>query len=460
MGNGKALAEVKPIVLNLERIEITPNMVRKYIAPNATQEELFTFMAICRSFGLNPFKREIHFIKFGDTKAQIVVGYEVYLRRGEMTGKLDGWKWELKKDQASPQEEYAEVTIYRKDWTHPFIHRAYRSDFKWREQKQGSKPGFWDHMNKFALIKTCIGQAFRLCFPVEMGGMPYMPEEIKAGMSDDLPSDIIEPEIIQSEQLEQNRDPHPEEEKPQEAAPKGKSNADALAEKEKELDKARKHYFTTASEMFANEDERHKWQVEMFPALPSTKEWNLQHYKEAMSRLEIQKKKPETNLIASTENLIRDFCTQENLEYNTVLDFLSATTISIKESILNSVDIHDTFVDMQGDKQKRKNVVKAVEEYNQWVKDCNEVEPFQPSGIIEALYQANKQNSAVVGEFYNAMSDDKSSPHKEVKRLWHIEIDKLSDWQKTLDKVLKKLGINADDIWNAVPSAVTDDVPF
>ena len=73
-------------------VKLTVADIKKYIAPNATDKELFMFMGVSKSFGLNPFKREVHFIKYGNAAASIVVGYEQYLKRAERTGKLDGWK--------------------------------------------------------------------------------------------------------------------------------------------------------------------------------------------------------------------------------------------------------------------------------------------------------------------------------------------------------------------------------
>ena len=70
-----------------ERIEVSMADIKKYIAPNATDKELFMFMGISKSYGLNPLKREIHFVKYGSAPASIIVGYEIYLKRAERTGK-------------------------------------------------------------------------------------------------------------------------------------------------------------------------------------------------------------------------------------------------------------------------------------------------------------------------------------------------------------------------------------
>jgi phage recombination protein Bet len=148
--------------------------VKKYIAPKATDKELFMFMGISKAYGLNPLKREIHFIKYGDSAANIVVGYETYLKRAEKTGKLDGW--EVKTDGKT-----ATISIRRKDWKEPFVWTVERSEF---DKGQAN----WKTMPNFMLKKVAIAQGFRLAFPSEMGGMPYIPEEIGSHNSETLPA--------------------------------------------------------------------------------------------------------------------------------------------------------------------------------------------------------------------------------------------------------------------------------
>lgn len=164
--------------------KVTMADVRRYIAPTATDKEVFLFMGIARSYGLNPLKREIHLVKYGTAPASIVTGYEVYLKRAERTGKLDGWDVVV-----SPDGQEATITIFRKDWSHPFRWTVYRNEF---DKGQST----WKSMASFMLRKVCIAQAFRLCFSDEMGGLPYIPEEMPqdkgGGVSSDLPKDQIE----------------------------------------------------------------------------------------------------------------------------------------------------------------------------------------------------------------------------------------------------------------------------
>jgi phage recombination protein Bet len=160
--------DIPPLSLQVEKVEVTLEQVKRHIAPNATHSELFMFMGICSSFGLNPLKRQIHFVKYGNNPGQIVVGYEVYLQRAQASGLLDGWDVKLESDAVG---EKAVLTIYRKDWDHPFVWEAYRNEFD-------TGKSTWKAMPTFMLKKVAIGQGFRVCFPEELGGMPYVAEEL------------------------------------------------------------------------------------------------------------------------------------------------------------------------------------------------------------------------------------------------------------------------------------------
>ena len=164
-----------------ERIEVSMADIKKYIAPNATDKELFMFMGIAKSYGLNPLKREIHFVKYGNAPASIIVGYEIYLKRAERTGKLDGWKCWIEGDKAI-------IEIKRKDQSIPIKWEVDRKEF----DKQQST---WKAMPNFMLKKVAIAQGFRLAFPDELGGLPYLAEELPATAhitSESLGKDVVD----------------------------------------------------------------------------------------------------------------------------------------------------------------------------------------------------------------------------------------------------------------------------
>ena len=136
-----------------------------------SEKEKRQFINIAKAYGLNPFKREIYAVAYGEgskRKCSIVTGYEVYIKRAERTGKLNGWRAWV---EGSGSSLIGVVEIKRKDWDSAFMHEVYIEEVC----QQNS---FWAKQPKFMLKKVAIGQAFRLCFPDEIGGMPYTADEI------------------------------------------------------------------------------------------------------------------------------------------------------------------------------------------------------------------------------------------------------------------------------------------
>lgn len=175
------------------------------------QGEVDQFLEICQAYQLNPFKREIHVnlrSKDDPTKRalQITIGYEVYLKRAERINSLDGWKcW----TEGAAGTMIAKIEIYRKDRRFPF-----GWEVRYSEAVQDSP--LWKKMPAFMLKKVCIAQGFRLCFPDELGGIPYMdaemPEQNKEyeNIPDQSGSDEI---IVKAEMVEPDPDAMTKEER-------------------------------------------------------------------------------------------------------------------------------------------------------------------------------------------------------------------------------------------------------
>ena len=151
--------------------------------------EIQQFIQTALAGNLDPFKREIYIAVYGEgdnRKISILTGYQVYLKRAERTGKLDGWGARI---DGNGNQMKAIVEIFRKDWSHSFIHEVY-----WEEAVQKKKSGeptqFWAKQPRFQLRKVAMAQAFRLVFPDELGGLPYEAAE--------LPEPSSEPEIKSS----------------------------------------------------------------------------------------------------------------------------------------------------------------------------------------------------------------------------------------------------------------------
>jgi phage recombination protein Bet len=156
-----------------EVIQVTDDLIVEYmeafgIAKELKEEQKKQFIQVAKSFQLNPFKREIHCIPYGNTLT-IVVGYETYLKRAERSGKLAGWKvWTEGKLEDRTLKAICE--IWRKDWATSLRHEVFYSEY-------ARNTNIWREKPYTMLKKVAIAQAFRLAFPDELGGMPYTQEE-------------------------------------------------------------------------------------------------------------------------------------------------------------------------------------------------------------------------------------------------------------------------------------------
>ena len=187
-------------------IKIDATAVKAYICATATKEEIVLFLNQCKIYNLNPFKREIYLIKYGSYPADIVVGYQVYLKRAERTknwaGMESGTRGSLKK-----KDLIAWVKIYRKDWKRPLYHEVEWDEYV-KLKKDGTVTKFWAKMPKTMLKKVVISQGYRLAFPDEMGDLPYIVEEIDHIREQEMPdaSERFTAETEESKEVEEKAD--------------------------------------------------------------------------------------------------------------------------------------------------------------------------------------------------------------------------------------------------------------
>jgi phage recombination protein Bet len=141
---------------------------------NVPDAEIAKAIALAKRLGLDPIKREVHFVPYRGS-LQLIVGYAEYIKRAERSGKLNGWNIETGRDEI---DVYAEISIYRKDWDHPLKWRVYLNEVK-------KDTPSWKSMPLFMLRKVAIAQGFRLAFPEEVSELPYTEDEISAAEMED-----------------------------------------------------------------------------------------------------------------------------------------------------------------------------------------------------------------------------------------------------------------------------------
>ena len=210
----------KAVVIAEERKSIKESLKETILAlksmypqlEKVSDEEILKALLYCKKAKLDPFKREVHFIPYGKS-LQVVTSYTEYIKRGEKSGKLDGWT--VKVEGETKNDLRATVIIYRKDWSRPFEWTVY-----FREVAKNSPT--WEAMPVFMLKKAAISQAFRLAFPEETGFLPG--EEAEIGTIEEA-GIVVEPESIEqaeqvkeAEKVEKASLPPREQDKPGEAA--------------------------------------------------------------------------------------------------------------------------------------------------------------------------------------------------------------------------------------------------
>lgn len=165
------------------------------VASKLTEKERLNFVEIAQAYQLNPFKREIHCVSYGygeNRQTSIITGYEVYIKRAERTGLLDGWHPEVTGNIKDGTLQ-GRVTIYRKDWTHPFVHEVNYEEVV-QLRKDGKPNSTWAKMPRFMTKKVAIAQGFRLCFSDELGGMPCTADELPE--QEKPQTQVIQAEVI------------------------------------------------------------------------------------------------------------------------------------------------------------------------------------------------------------------------------------------------------------------------
>lgn len=161
-------------------------LVRKMICKDATNDELDLFAQVCKKRNLDPFTKQIYFVKYAG-KMSIITSIDglrlVASRSGQYEGQVgpfwcgsDGvWK-DVWLNQAPPVA--SKVGVMRKGFKEPLYSVAL-----WSSYAQPSN-SLWKKMPDVMLAKCAEGGALRKAFPEELSGL-YVDEEMHQAASPD-----------------------------------------------------------------------------------------------------------------------------------------------------------------------------------------------------------------------------------------------------------------------------------
>lgn len=155
----------------------TIQLIRNTIAPTATADEFGLFIEYCRSTGLNPFKKEIWFIKtpgyrkkdgtMTAPRVQIMTGINGYLTIANRHPEFDGMTCDILMDE-NKKIIGATATVHRKDRKYPSVATALMDEY-YKPNPYGNK-GVWEQMPSIMISKCAKSLALREAFPQELGG--------------------------------------------------------------------------------------------------------------------------------------------------------------------------------------------------------------------------------------------------------------------------------------------------
>jgi len=200
---GTAISKLK---IEAPQVVLNEDYVRKHICKDATKSEIFLFINECEMWGLNPVKKEIYLIKYQmGEPAATVIGYMTFLKRAERQKTLKGWRTWTEGKVKTPEFK-ACIKIIKEGWDEPFYHEVYWEEYA-RRKRSGELTRFWNNQPRTQLKKVAMSQGFRLCFPDELGGLPYIAEEMP------IDAEVIQGEIIEEAEVVEEEKPAEEKEK-------------------------------------------------------------------------------------------------------------------------------------------------------------------------------------------------------------------------------------------------------
>lgn len=210
---------------------LNSGIIRKYLDPQgkASDEELAYFIAQAKAQNLNPFTKEIYFIKYGNQPAQVVTAKSAFEKKADSHPQFDGKEagviylqdGEIKYSKGAFIPKGAEILggwakVYRKDRTYPTETEVSFEEYdnskiraRAKELKHQGKDitypvmnsygkqigeNNWDTMPCVMIRKVALVSAYREAFPAELGSS-YEADEIKL---DNTPRDIT-PQETQEE---------------------------------------------------------------------------------------------------------------------------------------------------------------------------------------------------------------------------------------------------------------------
>lgn len=143
-------------------------LLKNTVAQGATDAEFAMFLEYCKSTKLNPFKKEVWFIKGKDGRIQMMTGINGFYAIANDHPQFDGLEVDVFPAEGKPIKAVARC--YRKDRSRPMVAEAYFQEY-------GKTYGNWTTMPRVMISKCAESMALRKSFPQELNDL-YTAEEM------------------------------------------------------------------------------------------------------------------------------------------------------------------------------------------------------------------------------------------------------------------------------------------
>jgi len=195
-----------------QELSITESAVRKYLVSGKseliTSQEIMYFLGVCKSRGLNPFKKDCYLIKYGNDPAAIITSIDYFRSRAKAQPDCRGWKKGIIVIDENGNIKDSLGLILEGEtliggwfeakpagWDEVFRLEVNLKGYI-KKTRDGKTTKFWQEDNQPTMIaKVAEGQGLRTLWPDEFQGM-YEEAEIQETIIDIEPNDMSLTEAV------------------------------------------------------------------------------------------------------------------------------------------------------------------------------------------------------------------------------------------------------------------------
>ena len=141
------------------------NLIKATVARGCTQTEFELLMYLSAQYGLDPIRRQIWAVKYGNSPASIFTGRDGFLEIAHRSGQFDGMESGIREES---DNLIGWCRVYRKDMSHAFYVEVYEKEYTTGKNLWQTKPRI---MIQKVAESSCLRRAF------SVSGL-YCPEEM------------------------------------------------------------------------------------------------------------------------------------------------------------------------------------------------------------------------------------------------------------------------------------------